>query len=249
MVRRNGSLLIFNDEGSGWKATGPKPSDAYLIARRRAATPYDVLIHRECRSRGVDPALVKTVMLIESAYNPRARSPKGASGLMQLMPATARQYGVSNIFEPLENIRGAIGYLADLLDLYSGDIPRTLAAYNAGSKAVSRYGGIPPYAETREYVRRGMVALNGASLASDSPFLAGTALPDPVAPAINGSFRGQIASAAVARMVRARTATGPAVVAVASNLTPVSMNRFGRVLSNAAMPDRPVPRLGRVTTP
>ncbi|MGH8471353.1 MAG: lytic transglycosylase domain-containing protein, partial [Gammaproteobacteria bacterium] len=88
----------------------------------------------------------------ESAYNPRARSPKGAQGLMQLMPATATRFGVENVWEPVDNLRGGMRYLAWLLTYYRGDLARVLAAYNAGESAVDRYGGIPPYTETRAYV-------------------------------------------------------------------------------------------------
>jgi soluble lytic murein transglycosylase-like protein len=114
---------------------------------------YDDLIDRTARSRGVSPALVKAVIAAESAFDSRAVSVKGAQGLMQLMPATAASLGVSNAFEPAQNVGGGAHYLRLMIDRY-GDLGRALAAYNAGPSAVDRYGGIPPYRETRAYVER-----------------------------------------------------------------------------------------------
>ena len=99
--------------------------------------------------------------MVESGLDPRARSPKGALGLMQLMPATARQYGVKDALDPWQNLRGGAAHLSDLLDRYDGDLTLTLAAYNAGSGAVQRYRGVPPYRETREYVRKVRNLLDG----------------------------------------------------------------------------------------
>jgi soluble lytic murein transglycosylase-like protein len=104
---------------------------------------------------GVDPLLIYAVMHQESTFKSRAVSPKGARGLMQLMPKTAERYGVSNIFDPRQNIEGGAKYLRFLLDLFDGDLELTLAGYNAGEGAVIKYGNnIPPYSETQEYVRR-----------------------------------------------------------------------------------------------
>ena len=103
---------------------------------------------------GVDPALVEAVVAVESDFNPRAISPKGATGLMQLMPQTASRYGVSNSFDPQENLTGGIRYLRDLLRYFGGDLRRALAAYNAGETAVLMYQGLPPYRETQEYVQK-----------------------------------------------------------------------------------------------
>lgn len=102
----------------------------------------------------VDPKLVDAVIRVESGYDARAQSPKGAQGLMQLIPATAGRFGVDDPFDPAQNVRGGVTYLSRLLTRYRGDVPLTLAAYNAGEGAVERYGGVPPYAETRDYVRK-----------------------------------------------------------------------------------------------
>ena len=100
----------------------------------------------------LSPDLIRSVIKVESNYNPYAISPKGAQGLMQLIPATARRFGVADAFNPVENIQGGTRYLKYLMDLYHGDYPLALAAYNAGEEAVARYGGVPPFAETRNYV-------------------------------------------------------------------------------------------------
>ena len=102
----------------------------------------------------VDPQLVQAIIKVESEYDPKAVSSKGAMGLMQLIPETAQRFGVENPFNPKENIEGGVSYLKHLLDLFGGDLPLSLAAYNAGEGAVQRSGGIPSYAETRDYVRR-----------------------------------------------------------------------------------------------
>jgi len=97
--------------------------------------------------------LLHSVIKVESNYNPRAVSPKGALGMMQLIPATAVRFGVSDVFDPVDNIQGGARYLRYLLDLYHGDYPLALAAYNAGEQAVAKYGAVPPFAETQTYLR------------------------------------------------------------------------------------------------
>lgn len=119
-------------------------------------TAFDDLIRSVAAQHGIDPSLVRAVMHAESGFNPRAVSPKGASGLMQLMPATASRFGVSDIFDPYENVRGGVAYLRFLLDLFKGDVRLAVAAYNAGEGAVQKFGGIPPYDETITYVARVM---------------------------------------------------------------------------------------------
>jgi hypothetical protein len=116
------------------------------------STPFDQLIDPLSAQHGVDAALVRAVIATESAFEPRARSPRGAMGLMQLMPDTARQYAVANPYDPSSNLQAGIRHLKFLLGRY--DIRVALAAYNAGEATVRRHGGVPPYRETREYVDR-----------------------------------------------------------------------------------------------
>jgi len=116
---------------------------------------YDALIERYATANGVRADLVRAVIQVESGFNPRARSPKGARGLMQLMPGTALELGVANSYDPEENIRGGVQYLKSLLDRYGKDETLALAAYNAGPMAVDSYGYVvPPYRETQAYVQR-----------------------------------------------------------------------------------------------
>lgn len=113
-----------------------------------------VIVDRVAAEQSLPPELLHSVIQVESNYNSGAISPKGAQGLMQLMPETARRFGVPDSFDPAANIQGGAKYLKYLLELYQGDYPRALAAYNAGEKAVAKYGGIPPYAETQDYVAK-----------------------------------------------------------------------------------------------
>lgn len=123
---------------------------------------YDEMITKAARLFGVDSALVRAVIAVESAFNRYARSHKGARGLMQLMPATGRSYGVVNAYDPWQNIRGGTAHLKSLIDEF-GDLHHALAAYNAGATPVRRYRGIPPYAETRNYVRKVMAIYRAGS--------------------------------------------------------------------------------------
>ena len=132
------------------------PSYRTTTADGRAAMAprFDDLVLTHAQRHALRPELVRAVIQVESGYNPTATSPKGAMGLMQLMPATARALGVRNPYDPEDNIRGGTAYLRQLLDRYDGNEQLALAAYNAGSGAVDRYGNVPPYRETRDYVRR-----------------------------------------------------------------------------------------------
>jgi soluble lytic murein transglycosylase-like protein len=117
----------------------------------------------------VEVALVRAVIQTESQFDPHAVSSVGAQGLMQLMPATARRFGVTDAFDPRQNIFGGTRYLRVLLDMFQGDVVLATAAYNAGEGAVSRYGGVPPYRETQGYVRKIQALLGGATAPPATP--------------------------------------------------------------------------------
>jgi soluble lytic murein transglycosylase-like protein len=126
------------------------------------AAQYDALIEHHATAQGVNPHLVRAVIQQESAFNPRALSHKGAMGLMQLMPATAAELGVADPYNPGENIRAGVTYLKGLLVRFAENIELALAAYNAGPTAVTKYGAVPPYRETRNYVTKITKAVDGA---------------------------------------------------------------------------------------
>ncbi|HEY8132517.1 MAG TPA: lytic transglycosylase domain-containing protein [Thermoanaerobaculia bacterium] len=156
-VRSDGTKVISNI-GSG----GRRTSDyVWLSKQRNHRSKYDPIIERHSDHFGVDPTLVRAVIQVESAFDPKCISRRGARGLMQLMPETAKHYGVRSIFDPEENIRGGVHYLADLIRMFPHDLPRTLAAYNAGENAVFKYAGIPPYDETMTYVKRALTVYYG----------------------------------------------------------------------------------------
>jgi hypothetical protein len=124
-------------------------------------TSLRILVHQVSEEHGLDPDLVDAVVRVESGYNPRAVSRKGAMGLMQLMPATAKRLNVRNPFDPEQNVRGGVREFSRLVRRFHGNLPLALAAYNAGENAVARYRGIPPYRETRNYVSRIMSIYTG----------------------------------------------------------------------------------------
>ncbi|MFO1401012.1 MAG: lytic transglycosylase domain-containing protein [Steroidobacteraceae bacterium] len=129
-----------------------EPLDARLLQR---AARFERIIKQASRATRVAPELLRAVIVVESGFNERARSRRGARGLMQLMPETARRYGAANAYDPEQNVRAGARYLRDLIRRYADDLELVLAAYNAGEAAVDRHGGrIPPYAETQAYVPR-----------------------------------------------------------------------------------------------
>ena len=137
-------------KGMGQFATGKyKPSDSHVNRKR-----YEPLIKQMAAEHNVDAALVKAVVHAESYFDPNATSKKGASGLMQLMPQTARIYGIRDLYNPQQNLEAGVRHLRYLLNKYDYSLQHALAAYNAGEKAVKAYKGIPPYAETQRYVRK-----------------------------------------------------------------------------------------------
>ncbi len=142
MDRRSGKLV----------RTMVAPVSAAGLEIRQPAPALSALISRIAAEQALPPELIHSVIRVESNYNPFAISSKGALGLMQLIPATARRFGVADAFDPADNIQGGARYLKYLLELYRGDYPLALAAYNAGEEAVARYGGIPPFPETQNYV-------------------------------------------------------------------------------------------------
>jgi soluble lytic murein transglycosylase len=147
-----------------FEAVNLRPKATGFSKRTKSEAPvhrgYDDLILRQARVNRLDPGLVKAVIAAESNFSPDAISRAGAEGLMQLMPETARQLGVDNSFEPVENVSGGSRYLREMLDRF-GDLRRALAAYNAGPEVVDRYDGIPPYPETEAYVERVLAYYRG----------------------------------------------------------------------------------------
>jgi len=151
-------LYAFGDKKpSRHGAVGGKRRATRLTAPRIKTT-WDRSIRKIARQYDIEPSLVKAIMHAESYFNPKAVSRAGAQGLMQLMPATAKQYGVSNSFNPKQNLAGALRYLTFLKSLFPDKPELVIAAYNAGENAVYKYQGIPPYDETQQYVKK-VVAL------------------------------------------------------------------------------------------
>jgi soluble lytic murein transglycosylase-like protein len=188
VVEKNGTVLYTNvkalAQGSNAKMLFTYINDCYACKVHSRinwdTVPLHLVAYRDdivsaAKLTGVDAALLRAVIHAESGFNPRALSYKGAQGLMQLMPSTAFELGVGDAFDPAENISGGARYLAELLRDFKGDVKLAAAAYNAGAGAVTKYGGVPPYAETQVYVQR--VALlyqryRKALATRDSPALA-----------------------------------------------------------------------------
>jgi len=164
-VDSNGAPLwaVGNRYGSAFAGHGSYNSvdSAALVDKVRGK--WEKLISEASERYGVDKDLVTAVIARESAGNPRAISPKGAKGLMQLMDGTARDMGVAYSFSPAENINGGVKYLKNMLDMFGGDQKLALASYNAGPGAVKKYGGVPPYRETKDYVAAVMTLKNKAA--------------------------------------------------------------------------------------
>jgi soluble lytic murein transglycosylase-like protein len=158
-VRRDGSKVIYNVPSAKGSSRGADLT--YLAKLRNRSSDYDAIIEKHCQNYRVDPVLAKAVIQVESNFNPDAVSHKGARGLMQLMPGTAKRFNVGKIHDPEQNIRGGVAYLAVLTRLFRNDLHRVLAAYNAGENAVLRYGGIPPYQETQQYVQKALTVYYG----------------------------------------------------------------------------------------
>lgn len=144
----------------------------------RDRTEIEKLVHRLAPQYAVDPQFALAVIRVESAFNPVAQSPKHAQGLMQLIPETAARFGVKQVFNPAENIKGGLAYLRWLLAFFEGDVELVAAAYNAGERAVEKYRGVPPYPETRNYVKK----IANLYRKAVHPYEAGVVEPSPVLP-------------------------------------------------------------------
>jgi hypothetical protein len=149
--RESNSLEIFIDDELENRPSSFADIDPETVYRNLDA--YDDLILEHSASNDVSPALVKAMILVESGFNYRAVSPRGAQGLMQLMPKTGRSVGVEDPFDPAQNIAGGVKYLRKQIDRFGGNVDMAVAAYNAGPGAVLKYGGTPPYKETQFYVQ------------------------------------------------------------------------------------------------
>ena len=160
-VEPDGSIVFTNTPSRATRAVPGFKTERRSTGTALPVTHFDPYIQQVASEFELEPALIKAVALVESGFNPGAVSPKGAKGLMQLMPATARSYGVRDIHDPYENLRAGANHLRTLLDEFNGDLTLALAAYNAGSGAVRRHGGVPRFRETQDYVRKVERHLNG----------------------------------------------------------------------------------------
>jgi soluble lytic murein transglycosylase-like protein len=132
----------------------PSSSSPPAAADTQPAPPYHDHIMQAAEAYSVDPTLIRAIILAESSYNPRAVSPRGAQGLMQIMPTTARSLGLTDSFDPGRNIDAGVRYFRSLMDRFNGDVKLALAAYNAGSRYVRQYEGVPPFNATRQYIKK-----------------------------------------------------------------------------------------------
>jgi soluble lytic murein transglycosylase-like protein len=183
---RTGKLVRIVVSSAQSAAGKPAGQTARSAAAPPAAAAFGGIVERIANEQAIPSELIHSVIQVESNYNPGAVSPKGAQGLMQLMPDTARRFGVPNSFDPVENIQGGAKYLKYLLELYKGDYPQALAAYNAGEKAVAKYGGIPPYAETRNYVEQVQRRIQAARPAAGKNAAPKAAAPAPPSVSVSG---------------------------------------------------------------
>jgi soluble lytic murein transglycosylase-like protein len=194
-TKRNGTKVIYN---VGRSPAGGRGSDLNWLAKRHdRASKYDPIIERYAAQYNVDPTLIRAVIQVESNFNQNCVSNKGARGLMQLMPATARRFGVTNINDPEQNIHGGVRFLAYLIRLFNGDLPRVLAGYNAGENAVLKYGGIPPYEETSTYVVRALTVYHGRPYGGGATSYAGGR----GKPALRGGFGRSVAAPLAAALI------------------------------------------------
>ncbi|HET7434540.1 MAG TPA: lytic transglycosylase domain-containing protein [Thermoanaerobaculia bacterium] len=191
-IKKDGSKVIYNVGGG---PTGRAGDLKWLARQHDRRTRYDDIIERYASRYGVDPVLVRAVIQVESNFNPNCVSNKGARGLMQLMPGTAKQYGIKQMHDPEENIRGGIRHLAYLLDLFPNDLHRALAAYNAGENAVLKYGGIPPYEETTAYVKRALTVYYGRPYGEGAVSLAGSRTGKKLRGGLGSAFMPPVAAA------------------------------------------------------
>jgi soluble lytic murein transglycosylase-like protein len=166
----------------GVQATTAPASATSTSSSLRAGTPYAAEITAAAQANGLDPALLAGLIKQESGFNPNAGSGAGARGLAQLMPGTAAGLGVDDVLDPVQSINGGAKYLKQQLDAFGGDTAKALAAYNAGPGAVQRFGGIPPYAETQNYVRivQANAAAYRAGTTTTTPSPSGTAAPSEI---------------------------------------------------------------------
>ncbi len=155
LFEKDTSLLITDTYSPGYKRklNSHRVYEYPPVLPERLPATYDRIIDDISERYSVSPVLVKAIVQVESNFDPFAVSPKGAKGLMQLIDGTALRFGVKDVFDPYENITGGVKYLRYLTDLFDDDLSLVLAGYNAGERAVLDYGGIPPFSETREYVK------------------------------------------------------------------------------------------------